>query len=188
MLLFVRKITMRSIRLIKINIICLALLSSFMSESMASSQTASNRVTIEVPPYLFIDSDRQNLTLSFSGYDSGSETNAQQVVYTVTGNGMSQSEGAPAIIAQLDNEFPDIEFMVQVGPFIRDGGNTELHPSSSGFVAVDTSTTALANKANSTGDGKLLRGRITMTYKAVAQSTLSSGEYSRQLIITLTDV
>ena len=154
----------------------------------ASSESYSHRVTISVPSYLFIDSDQKNLDLSFSDYKSGAESNAQTVVYTVRGNGLTQSEGAPAVTAKLDGPFPDIDFKAKVGPYTKEGGNAELGAVSADFVTINESDVPLAKKANSLGDGKLLRGQIAMTYKAVATSSLTSGEHSRQLTVTLTDI
>ena len=158
------------------------------TSALASSQTYSQRVTIQVPSYLFIDSDQRELNLSFLGQQSGAETNTQTVVYTIRGNGMMQSEGAPAVIASLDDDFPNMDLKVKVGSYTKEGGNTELSAVASDFISVGPSETPLAKKGISAGDGKLLRGQIAMTYKAVATSTLSSGEYSRQLIVTLTDI
>ena len=154
----------------------------------ASSQTYSQRVTIQVPSYLFIDSDSKDFNLSFLGQQSAAETNTQTVVYTVRSNGMMQSVGAPAIIASLDGDFPGIDLKVKVGPYTKEGGNTELSAVAGDFVSIGSAGTPLVKKGTSDGDGKLLRGQIAMTYKAIATSSLSSGEYSRGLTITLTDV
>ena len=158
------------------------------SSSFPSSETFTNHVTIEVPSYLFIGSDQKDLNFSFSDYKEGAETNAQMVTYQVRGNHMMQAEGAPAVTAKLDGTFPNIDFKVQVGTFIKEGGDTELGPLSSAFISLGESETPIAAKKNSIGDGKLLRGQIVMTYKAVAKSRLTSGEYSHQLMVTLTDV
>ena len=156
--------------------------------TFASSESYSHHVTISVPSYLFIDSDQKDLNLSFADYKSGAESSAQAVVYTVRGNGLTQSEGAPAVSARLDSDFPDMDFKVKVGPYTKEGGNAELSAVSGDFVTLSESDIPLAKKANTQGDGKLLRGQIAMTYKAVATSPLTSGEYSRQLTVTLTDI
>ena len=165
----------------------------FMSEALssngfASSQTYGHQVTIRVPSYLFIDSDQKDLNLSFNDSRSGSESSAQTIVHTVRGNGMMQAEGAPAVIAKLEGPFPDMDLKVKVGPYTKEGGNTELGAVSQDFVTLADSDIPIAQKANVTGDGKLLRGQIAMTYKAVANSSLTSGEYSRRLTLTLTDI
>lgn len=154
----------------------------------SSSETYANRVTISVPPSLFIHGDQKDISLSFSDARSGAESNMQSVTYTVRSNNMTQSEGAAAVTARLDGDFPNMELKVQVGPYTKEGGNAELRAISSGYVAITDTETPLAAKANAVGDGKLLRGQIAMSYKAVATDNLSSGEYSRELTITLTDV
>jgi len=154
----------------------------------SSSQTYSNHVTIEVPSYLFIEGDRKDLNLKFSDYKPGSETETQTVAYTVMGNGMMQSEGAPAVTARLEGTFPDIDFKARVESYAKQGGNTELGAVVPDFVTVKDSDTVLARKANSTGDGKLLRGQLQVSYKAVAATSLQAGEYAQGLTLTLTDV
>ena len=156
--------------------------------SYSSSETSSNRITIEVPPYLFINSDQRDLRLTFSDYKTGAESNTETVVYTVMGNNMTQSDGAPAVIARLDGSFPAIDFKARVGAYLKQGGNMELGAISSDFVSIGDSETPLARKANSSGDGKLLRGQIEVSYKAVATVPLTAGQYSQQLTLTLTDV
>ena len=101
---------------------------------------------------------------------------------------MAQSEGAPAVSARLDGPFPDFDLKVKVGPYTKEGGNTELSAYADDFISLKESDLPLAKKSNSLGDGKLLRGQIAMTYKAVATSLLTSGEYSRELTLTLTDI
>lgn len=154
----------------------------------ASQESFRQQVTISVPTYLFFDSDQKDLNFSFSDYHSGAESNSQTVVYQVKSNGLMQSEGAPAVMAKLDGSLPDMELQVKVGSYSKEGGNSELAPVSGDFVTLNESDIAIAKKANSQGDGKLLRGQIAMTYKAIATSNLTAGEYARQLTLTLTDV
>ena len=159
-----------------------------MPSAFANSESYANRVTIEVPSYLFINGDQKDLRLTFSDYKAGAESNTQDVIYTVSGNNMTQPEGAPAVSARLDDSFSDIDLKARVGSYIKESGNIELGPVSSDFVSIGNSETAIAKKSNSTGDGKLLRGQVAISYKAVATATLKAGEYSRQLTLTLTDV
>jgi hypothetical protein len=101
---------------------------------------------------------------------------------------MMQADGAPAILAQLDGVFDGMEFEASVGNFSKVSGDTELSPVSGGFVAVRDFALPLAAKANSVGSGRVLNGNLPVTFKAVATSNLSSGTYTRQLTVTLTDV
>lgn len=174
--------------LLKAFMIVFAILLNQAEYSFSSSETYTNQVTVRVPSHLFINADQKDLNLSFSDYKKGSESNTQSIVYTVSGNNMTQSDGATAVSARLDGVFTDIDLKVQVGTYTKEGGNTELRGVSSDFVVIGDSETAVVQKANTTDDGKLLRGQIAMTYKAVATDNLSSGDHSRQLTITFTDI
>lgn len=154
----------------------------------ASQETFSQQVTISVPAYLFFDSDQKDLNLTFSDYHSGAESNLQTVVYKVQGNGLMQAEGAPAVMAKLDGSLPDMELQVKVGSYSKEGGNAELAPISGDFVVLNESDVALAKKANSQGDGRVVNGYLEMTYKALATSNLTAGDHARQLTLTLTDI
>lgn len=152
------------------------------------SDTASNRVTIRVPSYLFIEADQKDVNLLFSDYRSGSESNTETVSYRVMGNSLGQSDGAPVVTAKLDGDFPNIDFQVRMGNYTKDGGNTELGPVSSNFISLNESETPIAKKNNSVGDGKVLKGQMAVDYKAVAKNSLIAGEYTKQLTLTFTDI
>lgn len=169
-------------------LIIFAILYKSSSLCFAASETFTNQVTVEVPSYLFIEGDRKDLNLTFMGYQAGSETNTQMIVYTVMANSLGQTDGAPVVTAKLGGIFPNMDFRARVGAYTKEGGNAELGALSSDFITVGESETVLARKTNSTGDGKVLRGQIEVSYKAVAASSLKAGSYSQPLSVTLTDV
>jgi len=155
----------------------------------AGSETAGHSVTIHVPPTLSLAASQNHLDLIFpQNAPGGIETNSLTVTYSVKSNGMSQADGAPAVLAQLSSVFPGMELKASVGSFVKRGGNTELASAGSGFVNIQSAQTALLTKQNSSGDGQLLHGDFPVTYKAVAKEALTAGDHSRQLILTLTDI
>jgi hypothetical protein len=156
--------------------------------SYASAKSFGQKVTIEVPQTLDISGSQNDFTLAFPNTSRGSETNPVTIQYSLNSNGMSQANGAPAVLAQLDGLFSGVDFKAYVGAFSKQAGDTELVPATTGYVTVRNSAVPLAMKGNSTGSGKVLRGTLPVTYKAVATSNLSSGVYSQQLMITLTDI
>lgn len=154
----------------------------------AAEKGTHHTVAIHVPSTLNLASSQQNIDLNFPGTQPGTETNAFIVSYTVDSNGMSQSDGNPALLAQLDSLIPGMNIRASMGNFSRTHGNTELAAVSSDFITIGSNTTVLAQKANSSGNGHLLRGNFPITYKAVADTELISGNYTRQLTVTLTDI
>lgn len=156
--------------------------------AMAAQNTFSHSVKINVPPTITLTGSQKDVALAFPNSASGAETNTATVVYTVNSNGMMQADGAPVVTAQLDGAFTGIEFKASVGSYAKEGGNTELASLTSGFTTVRDSPTGLAAKANSTNGGRLLKGSFPVSYKAVATTNLASGNFARQLTITLTDI
>lgn len=156
--------------------------------AFAGAESVGQSVTIHVPPTLSLSASTSQIALAFPVNAPGAETNSSTVTYSVKSNGMSQADGAPAVLAQLDTLFPGMELKAAVGGYVKKGGNTELAPVGAGFVGIQDSQTALMTKQNSSGDGQVLHGDFPVTYKAVAQQTLDAGDYARQLTLTLTDI
>lgn len=157
---------------------------SVFAEAISQAQS----VTVHVPSFLNLGGSSSSVDLAFQDNQAGSETNALTVTYTVNSNSMSQGDGAPTVSAYLNDSFEGIDFKASFGNFSKGGGNTELAPAVPGFVVIGSAPTVLATKANSTGDGKVLRGQFPITYQASARSQLASGDYTRQLTLTLTDI
>jgi len=165
-------------------------LSGMSVASAAEFETTSHVVTVSVPQVLSISADTSAIALTFSDFSTGSETDQQTVVYTVSSNNMGQADGATAINANLDFLYDRIDFQAQVGAYTKVSGNTELAPAQAGFVSIGTSNVAIANKANSTlgSDGRILNGSIPVTYKAVATDDVISGDQIHSLFVTLTTI
>lgn len=156
--------------------------------AQAGGESVGQGVTIHVPPTLSLAASQSTIDLAFPQNAPGIETNSLTVTYSVKSNGMSQPDGSPAVLAQLDSLFPGMELKASVGGFVKRSGNTELASAGSGFVDIQEAQTALLTKQNSSGDGHLLHGDFPVTYKAVARQALTAGDHSRQLILTLTDI
>lgn|SRR3989338_7490705 len=164
------------------------LLSFPVSPGFAQAISQAQSVTVRVPSFLNLASSSNSVDLAFQDNQAGAESNALTVTYTVSSNSMSQGDGAPTVSAYLNDSFEGIDFKASFGNFSKGGGNTELVPAAQGFVVIGPTPTVLAAKANSSGDGKVLRGQFPITYQASARSQLASGDYSRQLTLTLTDI
>lgn len=154
----------------------------------ADFETVGHSVTVSVPEVLSISADTTAFTLLFADNASGAETASKTVVYTVESNDMGQADGDAAINANLDTLYEDVDFKAQVGSYTKDAGNTELAAVNAGYVTIGTSNVAIAKKANTDAgtDGKLLKGTIPVTYKAVATADLPTANQTHLLFITLT--
>lgn len=153
--------------------------------------TTSHAVTVAIPEILSISADTASFTLSFSGYvKTGDESTTKTVNYTVESNNMRQADGSAGINANLDFLYDRLDMKADIGNYVKTSGNTGLVEAASGFVTLGTANVALANKGNTTinTDGKLLRGSIPITYKAVATSDVPSGDQTHVLFITLTTI
>lgn len=180
---------MKTTHLKGLGILVLAASMGLSGIAFAATDSHVHNVTLSVPSQLFIASATNDYTLGFnSGHSNGSISDTLVVTYNVGSNTMSQADGAAAVSAQLDSVFADIDFQAQVGTYTKNSGNTELVAASGSYVTIGSTATTLMNKANSTGDGKVLDGSIPVTYRAVATSDLASGDRTQQLTVTLTDI
>ena len=139
-------------------------------------------ITLDVPAVLSIEASTADISLTFADYKSGSNSSTQDVTYTVSCNNMLQADGNLALKGKLDGLFTDIDFKADPGAYNKLGGNTELVEVASGYITVDTTDTTLANKGNSTGDGKVLNGTIPVTYQATATADLAAGTLDTQYL------
>lgn len=154
----------------------------------AEADSHAHSVTITVPQSLSISAAQDALDFAFTGNKAGEKTNVLNVVYNIIANGMSQSDGAGAVFAELDQTFDGIDFKASVGAFTKTGGNAELAAQTAGYVPVLDSPTTLAVKTNSTGSGDVIKGALPISYQAEATEELASGTRTQQLTLTLTDI
>ena len=178
----------------KVGIVALSLLVGLGSATIGYAGdfvTTSHVVTVSVPEVLSISSDAANFTLPFQGYaKQGDESWAQTVTYTVESNNMRQSDGSPAINANLDFPYDRVDLKADMGNYAKTSGNTSLVENASGFVTIGSQNVTLANKGNTDqgSDGKMLRGTFPVTYKAVATGDVPSGDQLHILYVTLTSI
>ena len=145
-------------------------------------------VTLDVPAVLSLEASTADISLTFADYASGTNSDTQEVTYTVSCNNMLQTDGSLALKAKLDSAFTGIDFKADPGTYNKVGGNTELVEASSGYITIGATDTALANKNNSTGDGKVLDGTIPVTYMATATADLAAGSSTQYLDVVLVNV
>lgn len=153
--------------------------------------TKQHGVTVQIPEVLSLTADTTNFTVSFPGYAAtNDESTTKTVTYTVQSNNMRQADGATAINANLDVLYDQLDFLADPGTYTKTSGNTEIAETAEGFIKINATNTAIAQKANtvSGSDGKLLNGTIPITYKAKATADVSGGDQIRQLFVTLTTV
>jgi len=157
----------------------------------AKSQRVSHQVRIDVPHNLSIASPKSHIRLAFPNdhpVHPGEGTDTHVVVYNVQANGMSQANGASVVSVELNSTFEGLDLQASFGSFSDAGGNTELSAAHVGFVSIEDSAKVLANKDNSSGNGRILKGSFPISFKAVSKPGVEFGHHSRQLTLTITDV
>ncbi|OGW72150.1 MAG: hypothetical protein A2Y02_03485 [Omnitrophica bacterium GWA2_52_12] len=168
--------------------LCGFLCASGASIASANFQTVGHQVTVRVPEILSITADTTAFTLTFSDFANGSESDTKTVVYSVMSNDMRQADGDAAMTGNVDFLFDRVDLRAQVGSYTKVAGNTNLAAASANYVSIADTNTTLANKANTDvgTDGTTMKGTIPITYKAVAQGDVPSGDQTHFLFITLT--
>lgn len=183
------KTTNKTIRLALMILVCTVLaLANFSVAYAVDFKTVGHSCTVSVPDSLSITADTTDITLTFTTYNTGSETNQKTVQYTVVANNMRQADGQAAINVNLDSLFNLVDLKAKVGTYTKVAGNTSLAAANADFVTIGTSNTGVANKASSTGDGMILNGTIPITYKGVAKADLPTGNETHLMFVTLTTI
>jgi hypothetical protein len=153
----------------------------------AGQQSASHAVTIQVPQTLSIKADVSAFTLTMRNFIAGSDSNTVTVNYTLRSTNNTAADGATLMKAKLNTAFGSIDFFADPGRYDKNGGNASLTEQQSGIIKILTTDTNLAKKTNVTGNGKIIRGVLPVSYKAIATADLDSQSQRRVLTVTFTD-
>jgi hypothetical protein len=173
----------RKLILVPIQLVIFIILSN---TAMAANDEAHHQVSVIVPNVISITSTVGDFPLEFSDFVKDSETNVKQVIYTVKSNNMTKSKDV--IEAELDGLFDDIDFKADMVGYTKKGGTASLTEASpAGFKVIGTSKVSLCDRKVDSGNGKLIKGELTINYKAVAKADLDAGDQSQSLTLTFTD-
>lgn len=140
---------------------------------------------IEIQPALNYGSDHSTLDLIFPDFTNGAVTNAISVNYSLMANDVGRTQGV--ISGHLEQLIPGIDFQANVGSYSKQSGNASLVPASAGFVVVTTDETGLADKVVDEGDGKLVDGTLTITYRAVITGDQPAGQQTGMYTVSFVD-
>ena len=170
-------------------LLALILMMVLASNASADVKNVQHAATVSVPSILEISADTSAFTLTMPDFISGTESNTKTVVYTVRSNDMGVADGGTVIDSTIDFAYDRIAIKAQVGTYTASaGGNTGLTASGAGYLTIGTTNTALAKKANTTAgsDGKILKGTLPVTYKAVATADMPAGDQTHLLYVNIT--
>lgn len=171
---------------LSIGLIVIGLLLINVPYSFAGTKTVQHAVTVSVPTILDITADTSNFTLTFADFAKNSETDLKTVNYTVKANNMTKVTGV--VTAQLGTLFTNIDLKADVGAYNKLGGTASLIEAASGFTTVlAASAVSLANRQIDSGTGKIVRGVLPITYKAVATNDLDAGNLTQTLTVSFID-
>ena len=159
------------------------------SNASADVKNVQHAATISVPAILELSADTSSFTLTMPDFISGTESNTKTVVYTVRSNDMQVADGGTVMDAAIDFDYDRLALKGQVGSYTATaGGNTGLTAAAAGYMTISTTNVALAKKANTTAgsDGKILKGTLPVTYKAVATADVPAGDQTHLLFVNIT--
>lgn len=151
-----------------------------------AQETASHQVTINVPNINEISSTLDSFTLSFGDYIAGSQTNTQEVTYTIRSNNLERNTGI--VQAHVSTNLEGITLQADVGAFSKKGGNASLVEAGSGYIPLGNGWVNLCNRQIDSGTGKIASGTLPVTYKAVALEDLARQDVTVQVDVVLVDV
>ncbi len=147
-------------------------------------------LTVGAPPVLSISASVGVIVLEFPNFLPGTDSNSEQVVYTVQSNTMAAGTINGAISAALSDDFEHVDFKGDVDSYsnLGDPSFASLAESSGGFVTIATTTTDLADKTPGTGQGDIcIDGTLTITWKGTLNSVMPAGTDAQILTLTIVD-
>jgi hypothetical protein len=153
----------------------------------AGSASTAHTVTVTVPNTLSISADVSNFTLTMADFASGSDSDTQQVIYTIKSNNNTLAADAVMLKGKLGTLFTDIDLFANPGAYTKTAGNFSLTESAAGDIKILASDVNLAKKTGITGAGKNSRGTIPVDYKATSTAELVAGSSNQTLTITVVD-
>jgi len=145
---------------------------------------------VVVQPGISITEETGDFTLTFDNYTAGTQSDTRQVQYRIKGNSFPTSALDGVVSAKLSQTIDGVELQADVGSYDNLGseGNIQLEETQSGFHAVGTALTSLADKRVTTGSqARVLNGRLPIDWRAQAIEDLSAGNYTTTLTVTVKD-
>ncbi|MBI4970690.1 MAG: hypothetical protein HZC17_02495 [Candidatus Omnitrophica bacterium] len=151
----------------------------------AQTNHVNQQIIIEIPRVMMIESDMDNIVLKFSDNKKGSQSDSKTVYYTVQANDLSKNEGV--LQGTLQSEIPGVVVTADVNGFSKEGGNAHLVPAGSGAVPLSTTPARLADNQPDEGSGKVVRGKLSITFKATAEKDLEYQTITPRVTISILD-
>ena len=140
----------------------------------------------QVPSFIQLESESSSLTLLFSDFSPGAESEPARMEYMIMANNVTRQRGV--LMAQIDSKDPDLDLQAQFDGFNNLGGNALLVQTPKEFVTLTDRDVLLADKTPVSGSGKTVRGTFGILYKARAIKELTAGTRIKTIKLTFTDV
>jgi hypothetical protein len=130
-------------------------------------------------------SSQTSFQLTLPGYQNGMISDSSDVQYQIMANAVGRLEDL--VLIRLMSPMDGIAIEGRMGQFSKEAGTAHLVSNSSDYVALSTTDTGLADKVIDEGEGRIIDGSLTLSYRARALRDLEAGNHEATLIVSFAD-
>jgi len=130
-------------------------------------------------------SSQTSFQLTLPGYQSGLTSDVSAVEYQIMANAVGRLEDL--VLIRLMSPLEGIAVESRMSQFSKTDGNAHLVSNSSDYMPLSTTDTGLADKVIDEGEGTIIDGTLTLSYRARALRDLEAGNYETTLIVSFAD-
>jgi len=130
-------------------------------------------------------STETSFQLPLPGYQSGMTSDTAAVEYQIMANDVGRLEDL--VLIRLMSSMDGIAIESRMSQFSKTAGTAHLVSNSSDYIMLSTVDAGVADKAIDEGDGRIIDGSLTLTYRARALRDLEAGNHEATLIVSFAD-
>ena len=130
-------------------------------------------------------SRQTSFQLTLPGYQNGLNSDPAFVEYQVMANSVGRLQNL--VLIRLMSPMDGIAIESRMSQFSKTSGTAHLISNSSDYVTLSTVDAGVADKVIDEGDGRIIDGNLTLSYRARALRDLEAGNHEATLIVSFAD-
>ena len=130
-------------------------------------------------------SSQSSFQLTLPNYQTGTVSPAVTVEYQVMANDVGRLEDL--VLARLLTALDGVSLESRMDQFSKTSGTAHLVSNASGYTTLEAQDVGLADKVIDEGDGRIIDGSLTVSYRARAVRALEAGVHETTVIVSFAD-
>lgn len=160
-------------------------ITAFPAGSFAEGDSAELLFHLNSQSSISFTSNQTSFQLTLPGYQNGMTSDPAAVEYQVMANAVGRLEDL--VLIRLMSAMDGIAIESRMSQFSKTEGTAHLVSNSSDYVTLSTVDAGLADKVIDEGEGRIIDGSLTLSYRARALRDLEAGNHETTLIVSFAD-